>query len=203
MKLTTLLNKLLKKRSLPFLIISLVIVLYTFYTSPPGQLPDPQTTTTNAQTPSATPTNSPSVAGSYSAIATVSAVVDGDTIKLTSGETVRYIGVNTPETKHPVKGVECFGKEASAYNSLLVLGKEVRLEKDVSETDRYGRLLRYVYVTSPETNEEVFVNGTLVEEGFAYASSYPPDVRMDVALETLQQQAKLERRGLWGACAQQ
>jgi len=78
---------------------------------------------------------------------TVTHVVDGDTIELSTGEIVRYIGVDTPETKHPTKPVQCFGKEASAYNSSLVLGKTVILTKDISETDRYGRLLRYVSTT--------------------------------------------------------
>ena len=74
----------------------------------------------------------------------VARVIDGDTIELENGERVRYIGMDTPETVHPSKPVQCFGKAASAENSKLVSGKTVRLEKDVSDTDKYGRLLRYV-----------------------------------------------------------
>ena len=76
-------------------------------------------------------------------------VIDGDTIEVSvAGQThkVRYIGIDTPETKHPTKPVEPFGPEAAAKNEELVGGKIVGLEEDISETDRYGRLLRYVYV---------------------------------------------------------
>ena len=91
----------------------------------------------------------------------VSRIVDGDTIELGTGERVRYIGIDTPETVDPRKEVQCFGKEASAKNKELVEGKEVRLVKDVSDKDKYGRLLRYVYVG------DVFVNEKLVSEGYA------------------------------------
>ena len=79
--------------------------------------------------------------------------MDGDTIELSNGEKVRYIGINTPETKDPRKIVECFGKESYEYNKKLVEGKEVALEKDVSDKDKYGRLLRYVWI------EEKMING--------------------------------------------
>jgi micrococcal nuclease len=95
--------------------------------------------------------------------ALVSRVIDGDTIEIEGGQTVRYIGIDTPE-----KG-EYFFEEATAKNSELVLGKEVRLEKDVSETDQYGRLLRYVYVG------DLFVNAELVRLGYAREAYYPPD----------------------------
>jgi len=73
-------------------------------------------------------------------------VVDGDTIKLEDGRAVRYIGIDTPETVHPSKPVQCYGKEASDKNRELVEGKEIELEKDVSEVDKYGRLLRYIWI---------------------------------------------------------
>jgi endonuclease YncB( thermonuclease family) len=123
----------------------------------------------------------------------VSAVVDGDTIKLTSGQTVRFIGIDTPETVHPSKPVECYGKEASEKTKELLLGKTVLLEKDISETDQFGRLLRYVYV------EDTFVNDFLVREGFAVASSYPPDVKYQESFGEAQQEALEKGRGLWGS----
>ena len=98
----------------------------------------------------------------------VAKVVDGDTIKLENGKTVRYIGIDTPETKDPRKEVQCFGEEASAYNQDLVEGKVVALEADVADKDRYDRLLRYVWL------EDEMINKKLVAEGYAYASSYPP-----------------------------
>lgn len=128
-------------------------------------------------------------------IATVGSVIDGDTIKLENGQTVRYIGIDTPETKHPTKADECYGKEASRKNTEIVLGKVVRLQKDVSEVDRYGRLLRYVWVG------EQLVNEVLVAEGYAVARSYPPDVSLQEQLIQAENTARENKLGLWGnAC---
>ncbi len=90
-------------------------------------------------------------------------MVDGDTIDvLMEGREyrVRYIGIDTPETVHPTRGEEPYGREASSRNKELVSGQTVYLEKDVSETDRYGRLLRYVWLADGS-----MVNATLVAEG--------------------------------------
>ncbi|MCX5751918.1 MAG: thermonuclease family protein [Candidatus Saganbacteria bacterium] len=123
---------------------------------------------------------------------TVSRVVDGDTIQLFSGEKVRYIGIDTPETKHPKKPVQYFGKEASEANKKLVGGKQVRLEFDVQKRDKYGRLLAYVYVG------DVFVNAWLVENGFAQVMTIPPNVKHQELFLKLQKQARENNRGLWG-----
>jgi micrococcal nuclease len=123
-------------------------------------------------------------------------VIDGDTIEVSiEGQTykVRYIGIDTPETKHPDKPVESFGPEAAAQNEELVGGKVVELEKDVSETDKYGRLLRYVYV------DGLMVNAELVRLGFAQVSTYPPDVKYQDLFLRLQQEAREANRGLWRA----
>lgn len=126
----------------------------------------------------------------------VVSVVDGDTIKLDNGQAVRYIGIDTPETVHPSKPVQCFGKEASAKNKELVLGKEVRLVRDVSETDKYGRILRYVYVG------DMLVNDYLVRNGYANSYSYPPDVKFQDQFRQAEAEARTNKRGLWadGAC---
>lgn len=105
-------------------------------------------------------------------LVTVKRVVDGDTIELEDRQKLRYIGIDTPETVDPRTTVQCFGKEASDKNKSLVEGKKVKLEKDVSETDKYGRLLRYVYL-----EDDTFINLVLVKEGFAKSSSYPPDIK--------------------------
>jgi micrococcal nuclease len=128
--------------------------------------------------------------------ATISAVVDGDTVKLSNGKTLRYIGVDTPETVDPRRAVGCFGSEASTYNRLLTTGKTVYLEKDVSNTDRYGRLLRYVYLQSGE-----MVNEMLIREGYAYASAYPPDIKYQDTFEKLEIEAREKNTGLWKSCA--
>ncbi len=133
--------------------------------------------------------------------ALVTEVVDGDTIKIEGDKTVRYIGVDTPETKHPKKPVECFGREASNANKALVEGKYVYLERDVSETDRYQRLLRYIYLPNPDaTGEAVFVNEYLVEQGYAHLLTYPPDVKYDEVFKSAEKNAREENRGLWGKC---
>jgi len=125
--------------------------------------------------------------------ATVYRVVDGDTIKIDGGKKrVRYIGIDTPETVHPSKPVECYGKQASNKNKKLVEGKEILLEKDVSETDQYGRLLRYVWI------DDILVNELLVREGYAQSSTYPPDVKYQNKFIEAQRLAMAEKKGLWG-----
>lgn len=128
----------------------------------------------------------------------VARVIDGDTIELETGQKVRYIGIDTPETKHPTKGVQCYGKEAAAKNRELVEGKQVRLEKDISETDRYGRLLRFVYL--PATSKEIFINEYLVREGYAHAVTFPPDVSKADLFQDAQQIARGGNKGLWSTC---
>ncbi len=106
--------------------------------------------------------------------------------------TVRYVGVDTPETHHPMKGVERAGKEASEANRKLVDGKTVRLEFDVQEQDRYGRLLAYVFL-----KDGTFVNAWLVENGYAMVMTVPPNVKHQELFLKLQREAREAGRGLW------
>ena len=125
--------------------------------------------------------------------ARVTRVIDGDTIEIEGGYKVRYIGIDTPElTGDPTR--RCFGKEAREKNRELVEGKKVRLVKDVSEVDRFGRLLRYVYV------DELFVNEYLVSEGYAYAATFPPDVMFQELLKEAENEGREQNRGLWRRC---
>ena len=125
----------------------------------------------------------------------VTKVIDGDTIEIKGGKRVRYIGIDTPETVDPRKPVQCFGKEASDKNRQLVGGKKVYLEEDISKTDKYGRLLRYIWV------DNVLVNELLVREGYAYSSSYPPDIKYQENFDEAQRLAQKENKGLWGTCS--
>ena len=127
-----------------------------------------------------------------SSLSRVARVVDGDTVELENGEKVRYTGINTPETVKPDGPIECFGQEASAKNKELVDGKTVRLERDISDRDKYGRLLRYVYL-----EDGTFVNDLLVREGYAYASAFPPDVKFADQFRAAQSEARDHKRGLW------
>ena len=120
--------------------------------------------------------------------ATVIEVIDGDTITINTGHTVRYIGIDTPEL-HPVP--EAYGMQAWQANREMVAGKTVRLEKDTSETDKYGRSLRYVYVN------DTLVNAELVKLGLAEAKSYPPDTKYQDLLERLESEARQAGRGIW------
>ena len=115
-------------------------------------------------------------------------VIDGDTITIEGGYQVRYIGIDTPEI-YP--RLETYGIEAWLANRKLIEGKRVRLEKDVSETDKYGRLLRYVYV------DDMLVNAELVRLGLAKAKAYPPDIKNQEYLELMEVEAKENGRGMW------
>jgi micrococcal nuclease len=125
---------------------------------------------------------------------TVVRVVDGDTIHVRIGarvEKVRYIGVNTPEVHHPTKGEEPGGREAAEVNRRLVEGQAVRLELDVQERDRYGRLLAYVWIG------DLMINAELVRLGYAQVMTIPPNVRYQEVFLKLQREAREAGRGLW------
>ena len=119
-------------------------------------------------------------------------VVDGDTIEIEGGMRVRYIGIDAPEYFSSTGAVSCSGKEALEKNKQLVFGKKVTLEKDISEKDKYGRLLRYVWLDGEMVNE------VLVREGFARAVGFPPDEKYQERLIEAERQAREEGKGLWG-----
>ncbi len=123
-------------------------------------------------------------------------VVDGDTIQLSNGEWVRYIGVDAPELRRKVgtrwvEDPQPGAVEAYELNRRLVEGKRVRLEWDVEQRDRFHRLLAYVFVG------DLFVNAELVKAGYATVFTYPPNVRYHELFLDLQEEARNEHRGLW------
>jgi micrococcal nuclease len=126
---------------------------------------------------------------------TVDRVIDGDTIVLNTGEIVRYIGIDTPELKHPQVGKQCYGEEAKLANEVLLEGHQVRLVVDISQADRYGRLLRYLY-----RDDGVFINDALVRSGFAFVYPYPPDVQEQPLLAESQTEARHKGLGVWSNC---
>lgn len=132
----------------------------------------------------------------------VTKVIDGDTFEIEAGNEkfkVRMIGVDTPETVDPRRPVGCFGKTASEETKRLIEGKQVILTKDISETDKYNRLLRYVFLPLSD-KENLFINDYLVRQGFANASSYPPDVKYDDRFAQAEAEARENLRGLWSEC---
>ena len=112
-------------------------------------------------------------------------VIDGDTVELAGGDRLRYIGIDTPERDEP------FYNEATDHNADLVGGRGVRLGMDVSETDRFGRLLRFVYA------DDILVNAELVREGWARAVRFEPDVAHAECYAALEREAREARRGIW------
>lgn len=134
-------------------------------------------------------------------------VVDGDTIEIDRGkrkEKVRFVLVNTPETVHPKKGAEFYGKEASNFTKSQLTGKTVYLQKDTSDTDRYGRLLRYIWIERPSSdnpsNEEIkskCFNAILLAGGYANVSTFPPDVKYVDLFRKIERQARDGNVGLW------
>jgi len=142
------------------------------------------------------------VEADYDATGTVLRVVDGDTILVdldAARERVRYIGLDAPEVANAENGTsaDCGGDAARAANAALVVGMEVGLERDVSDRDRFGRLLRHVWLLD---GEDRLVGAVLVENGAAEARSYPPDTSRDDQLDALERTARDGRAGIWGAC---
>ena len=121
-------------------------------------------------------------------------VVDGDTIIVSidgKKERVRLIGVDTPETKHPKKPVQYFGKEASAFTKRMVEGKKVRLEYDQQHRDRYNRLLAYVYL-----EDGTFLNAEIIKQGYGFAYTRFPFKYLD-DFRNYEKEARHDKRGLW------
>ena len=116
----------------------------------------------------------------------VTHIVDGDTFDIEGDERVRLIGIDTPE-----RG-EKYYRESTEYLRSLVDGKRVRLKKDVSKRDRYGRLLRHVYV------DDVWINKKMIEDGYARLLTYPPDVSHVEVFSLFEQKAREKKIGLWG-----
>lgn len=167
---------------LTFLVTSLVIIrYYSIKNTPPYIAPVPTLTPSPTSTP---------VIQSSSNLFHVKRVIDGDTFVLDNDQKVRLIGINAPESD------ACYASEATDVAIQLLEGKEVSLEKDISDTDKYDRLLRYVHIG------DTFVNEYLVREGYAQAVTYPPDVKYKDIFIKAQKDAKTNNAGLWGSCLQ-
>ena len=126
----------------------------------------------------------------------VKQVIDGDTIILDDNQSVRYIGIDTPETRKRegdtwVYVGEPFAEKAKDFNRRLVEGKIARLESDVQKKDKYGRILAYCFV------DDIFVNAKMLEEGFALLYTIPPNVKYIDLLVKAQEDARKNNRGLW------
>ncbi len=170
-----------------------------------GSPPDPPPSTSS---PTDSPTSQPTAIRVLAPVAPtgptenarVARIIDGDTIEVAlDGRTwtVRYVGIDTPETKHGNTNVEWMGPQAAAANKGLVANQTVVLEKDTSETDRYGRLLRYVWLDRGDKGW-LLVNLRLVERGFAQVATFPPDVKYADVFVAAERRARDADVGLWG-----
>ena len=140
---------------------------------------------------------SPSRAAPADGTATVVAVSDGDTIDVDLGgntESVRLLGIDTPETHHPTKPIECYGPEAADYTRRRLLGRAVELESDVESHDIYDRRLAYVTIDGERFDDE------LLRLGYARLLVIPPNELHARAMLDAELEARRAERGLWGAC---
>jgi micrococcal nuclease len=134
--------------------------------------------------------------GERSAEFFVSKVIDGDTIQLSNGKSVRYIGIDTPELRRKSGGIwiyepEEYALEAKEANRKLVEGRKVTLEFDLVKTDKYGRWLAYVFINGKMINEE------LLGSGYAMLYTYPPNLKYTDRLVAAQKKAREEKKGFW------
>lgn len=124
-------------------------------------------------------------------VAVVARVIDGDTVDLSDGRRVRYVGIDTPEIGQGGKEGECFGEEAKEKNRELVEGKEIHLVRDVSEKDAYGRWLYLVFL------EEISVEEILMREGYAKKMIIHPDTSLASEITKWEREAREKKVGVW------
>lgn len=182
-----------KKRTIKLAISILIaagVSLYGFFATPASDTPTPVLVVVS-------PTPGTSVASSE-----VIRVIDGDTVEVVVNgkkESIRLIGVDTPEVHDPRKPVQCFGKEAWDKAKELLHGKQVRLESDASQGDRdkYNRLLRYVFL-----EDGTFVNKALVSQGYAHEYTYRIPYTYQIEFQQAENDAREQKKGLWadGVC---
>lgn len=172
----------------------LVAVISSSCTASSDTSPPAGTTSPAVEAATTTPSTDP---GQGRTNALVTSVIDGDTIEVRfRGRplTVRLIGIDTPESVAPGEPVQCYALEASAYTTERLDGERVRLEFDAERTDPFGRTLAYAWL-----GDELF-NETLVREGYAFVTTFPPNVRYVDRFRAAQRGARSADRGVWGRC---
>jgi len=169
-----------------FIVICIFIIIFMAGCSQPGnQSKDYDTFETQIYH------NYPELKDKKYEIVTIKRTVDGDTFETASGHKVRIIGVNCPES---IGNVEYFGKEASNFSRKQLTGKKVYMFQDVGDKDKYGRLLRYVFIE----NENTMYNETLLINGYANTMTIPPNVMFSKKFVELERKAREKNKGLWG-----
>jgi micrococcal nuclease len=132
----------------------------------------------------------------------VSKVADGDTIELTDGRKVRYLNMDTPESKKPATPVQCYAIDAYEFNKSKINGREVWILPDKEDEDKYGRSLRFIFLNENDTDSiEKSLNADLVRRGYARTSIYKPNNTYQDIFYKLQKDAESQKIGLWGKCS--
>lgn len=124
----------------------------------------------------------------------VERIIDGDTIVLSNGEIIRYLDIDSPETVHPQKPLECYGLEATKRNEELVKDQKIFIDVPNISQDKYGRTLAYIYT------DNYFVNGELIFGGYAYAKSFGQPGKLYQTLIQIERLSRENNQGLWGRC---
>lgn len=191
------------KRSLPFGLLFLIALVSLYFGLSSSDVKKLETLLTSSFAPTTTQTKS--TLGDSSGSYQVTKVVDGDTVKVMIDgkiETIRLLGIDTPEVVDPRKPVQCFGKRASEKTKALLTGKSVLLESDPTQgdRDRYGRLLRYIYL-----EDGTLINDVLVRQGFAHEYTYQSKpYKYQQQFIDAEREAREQKKGLWadGACSE-
>lgn len=170
-----------------FAAILVIFIIVLIKSKAVSQLP----TTNNQQPTTLSPT--PTV---YREKAFVNYVFDGDTIELAGKITVRLLGIDAPETanKYTMFKSECFATESAKIAKELLAGQTIEIEKDMEDKDSYGRLLRYIFL------DDIFINEFMVRQGFARVIEKTINTKYKPLLTDAENEAKREKRGLWGKC---
>lgn len=186
-------------RKAAFAAVALIVVVSLATACEGPELParDRSSIGSRALPPVASDTSPPRPSGGDRPNALVTRVVDGDTVEARyRGEIldVRLIGIDTPEDVAPGVPVQCYARAAARFTTRQLEGERVRLEFDIERIDRYGRTLAYVWL-----GRELF-NETLVRQGYAFVTTYPPNVIYEDRFLDAQREARARDRGVWGRC---
>jgi micrococcal nuclease len=131
-------------------------------------------------------------------IVTINRVIDGDTAITKDGRTIRFLNIDTPETKKPNTPVMCFGPEASQFSKDVLEGREVTLRKDKEDEDKYGRKLRFIFIAGKNTdNIEQSINALLVQKGFARREIIRPNNTFEREFTAWESEAQKNGLGVW------
>jgi micrococcal nuclease len=199
MKLPTRIARPARRRSLLLVLIAIVLTVALSGQAPQITIPSDIRTLLPAEAESALETVTETITDAQPGLTPVAETIDGDTIRVdlpTGRATVRLLGIDTPETHDPRRPVQCFGEAAAGYTRQLLTKQSVRLEPDPtnSDKDKYGRLLRYVYLP-----DGTLVNAKLIADGYAFAYTVFPLTKLD-EFRALEVEAREANRGLWGGC---